>query len=118
MPTDLPKREPRGGRQHTINWMMASLSVPATLIVLMSIVPMALVLPTIAVITVSASAGLALCNVRRRRATSTSRELVRDAAGLLLLIGFGASMMTDASAALQAFADVQAWYGAGSSHAR
>lgn len=116
MPTDLPKRD--RSRKHVFplspsnghEWTAASFGVPAVLLVLTMALPLPLVLPAFGIVAVAAGLVVGIYGCISRSQGSAAREQTRDAAAVLILIGFGASMMTDAGSALAAFAEIESYY--------
>lgn len=89
-------------------WAAAILLVPVALWVLSGTVPPALVLPALSVLTVITGLAVAGCTWLAQLTPSSLSDQRFDLAGGLLLIGFGASMMTDAPEALRSLAELQA----------
>jgi hypothetical protein len=118
LPTELPKRETRwiGWFRRSWwsngNWVVATLSIPALLIVLLQALPFALILPAVSIVAVGCGLLMALHLYLRPPASLASRERARDMAGIFLLFGFGASMMTNVGEAFSAFAELEKVYAA------
>jgi hypothetical protein len=119
LPTDLPKRTVTRIPQFAPPWLndgywaLTALSIPALLIVLSSILPSPLVLPAFGIITVSWGVLLALRSYLRPAGSLASRQRAETLAGLFLLFGFGASMMTNVGEALSALAELERAHAAG-----
>jgi hypothetical protein len=118
LPTELPNRNTnwigwfRRSWWHEGKWAVAALSIPALLVVLMQALPSALVLPAFSIVAVSCGFLVALCSYLRPPASLASRERAQVMAGMLLLVGFGASMMTNVGDALSALAELEKVYAA------
>jgi hypothetical protein len=108
MPTNMPTRRPRESKDTDSAWPFLTGAVPAGMIAIVAIVPWPLVLPTFATLAVTAAILVYMQASRRRRAISVAvRERARDTAGMLMLVGFGAAMMTDVGGALAALGEVE-----------
>jgi hypothetical protein len=81
--------------------------------VLSSILPSPLVLPAFGIITVSWGVLLALRSYLQPAGSLASRQRAETLAGLFLLFGFGASMMTNVGEALSALAELERAHAAG-----
>lgn len=110
MPTDLPKERP-GSRYDAplssadaTNVLLGFLAVPTLLLTLMAALPLPLVLPAFGLATFFVGVTLGAWALLCRRAAASLDGLL-DAAGLLVLIGFIAFMMTDLQVALAALAE-------------
>ena len=118
MPTDLPKRDAtriawfRQSWRNEGNWAVAALSIPTLLLVLMNALPSPLVLPVFSIITVSWGLLMALRSYLRPPLSLASRERAQAMAGMLFLLGFGASMMTNVGDSLSALAELEKVYAA------
>ena len=114
MPTDLPKRDNSwiAARRNKRNEVAAVLSIPALLVLLLGAFPTALVLPAFSIATVSWGLLVALRLYLWPQASLAARERAQVLAGMLLLFGFGASMMTNVGDALSAFAELERSYAA------
>jgi hypothetical protein len=118
LPTELPKRDTRWAGwfrrswSSNGNWAVATLSIPALLIVLLQALPFALILPAVSIVAVGCGLFMTLRLYLRPPASLASRERARDMAGIFLLFGFGASMMTNVGEALSAFAELEKAYAA------
>jgi pimeloyl-ACP methyl ester carboxylesterase len=119
LPTQLPKRHTRWiawfrrSRRKAGSWAVAALSIPALLVVLLSALPLPLVLPAFSIVTVSWGSLVALRLYLRPPASLASRERAEAVAGMLFLVGFGASMMTNVGDSLSALAELEKVYAAG-----
>lgn len=109
MPTDLPERNRRAAQSTGATWSALASAVPAALLALIIALPSPLVLPAFAILAVTAGLLLSLhARGLRQAADVETRERARDVVGMLLLIGFGAAMMTDVGGALTALSEVEA----------
>ncbi len=121
MPTDLPRPRPSDNRQRRetrvaeIDSAIASAAIPALLILLTASLPFPLVLPAFAMFAVTAGLCAGLLAVLGGLETKVATQQLRDAAGVLVLIGFGASMLTDVEGALSALAELESQYRGGAS---
>jgi hypothetical protein len=115
LPTDLPKRDKTWIARFRRSWWngaVATLSIPALLVVLWNALPSPLVLPAFSIVTVSSGLLVALCLYLQPPASLASRERAEDMAGMLFLFGFGASMMTNVGDALSALGELEKAYAA------
>jgi len=118
VPTELPKRDTMGigwlRRWWRIerNWAVPTVSIPVLLIVLSQSLPLALVLPAFSVMVVGCGVLMAVRVYLRRPATLEARERAECLAGMFFLLGFGASVLTDVSDVLSAFAELERVYAA------
>jgi hypothetical protein len=118
LPTELPKRDTawNGWLRRWCgierNWAVPTLSIPALLIVLSQSLPLALVLPAFSVTVVGCGVLMAVRLFLRPPISLEARERAVCLAGMFLLCGFGASVLTDVSDVLSAFAELERVYAA------
>ena len=114
MPSALPNKGPSGPRQRIRrfasgnHWLLAALIVPLAFVVILGMVPFPLVLPALSVLLVSAGLVIAAVVLGRDGYAAAADAGRLDIAGGLLLVGFGASMLTDLPEALRSLAELQA----------
>ncbi len=120
MPTELPpfdptrSRWPRHTRRDETDWNGLALSIPAVIVLLAAVLPGALVLPALSIMAVLAAIAMVAAGSLRLSSRILSSRMeksrARDLAGILMLVAFGASMMTDTTEALRSIAEIEAAY--------
>jgi hypothetical protein len=93
---------PAGSAQGTLFWTIGA-GVPLAACVIASILPPPVALPAFAIALMLSGFALAAVGCLMRPSAAVVKTMTRDLAGMLVLIGCAAAMMTDEKLALQSF---------------